>query len=109
MARLRRQHGGASCGARAPQRAGMTAKPSAPTLSVRRWSAGQWTESPDAVVMEEPLQLMLDGAPLSVVMRTPGHDVELCVGLMFAEGVVRSLAEVNLIRLSAEAGEQEER
>jgi FdhD protein len=87
----------------------MTAKPAAPGLSVRRWSAGQWTESPDAVVMEEPLQLMLDGAPLSVVMRTPGHDVELCVGLMFAEGIVRSMAEVRLIRISAEAGEHEER
>jgi FdhD protein len=87
----------------------MTAKPAAPGLSVRRWSAGQWTESPDAVVMEEPLQLMLDGAPLSVVMRTPGHDVELCVGLMFAEGIVRSMSEVRLIRISAEADEHEER
>jgi FdhD protein len=86
----------------------MTAKPAAPGLNVRRWSAGQWTESPDAVVMEEPLQLMLDGAPLSVVMRTPGHDVELCVGLMFAEGIVRSLAEVRLIRISAEAAEHED-
>jgi FdhD protein len=86
----------------------MTAKPAAPGLSIRRWSAGQWTESPDAVVMEEPLQLMLDGAPLSVVMRTPGHDVELCVGLMFAEGVVRSLDEVRFIRISAESGEHEE-
>ena len=87
----------------------MTAKPAAPALSVRRWSAGQWTESPDAVVTEEPLQLMLDGAPLSVVMRTPGHDVELCLGLMFAEGIFRSLSEVRLTRISAEAGEQEER
>ncbi len=87
----------------------MTAKPAAPGLSVRRWSAGQWTESPDAVVTEEPLQLMLDGVPLSVVMRTPGHDVELCVGLMFAEGIVRSLPEVRLIRISAESGEQEDR
>src|SRR6202162_3746037 len=90
-------------------RAEVMAKPAAPGLQVRRWSAGQWTESPDAVVTEEPLQLMLDGVPLSVVMRTPGHDVELCVGLMFAEGIVRSMTEVRLIRISAEAGEHEER
>jgi FdhD protein len=83
------------------------AKPAAPGLRVRRWSAGQWTESPDAVVTEEPLQLMLDGEPLSVVMRTPGQDVELCVGLMFAEGIVRSLDEIRLIRISAESGENE--
>ena len=83
------------------------AKPAAPGLRVRRWSAGQWTESPDAVVTEEPLQLLLDGEPLSVVMRTPGQDVELCVGLMFAEGIVRSLDEIRLIRISAESGENE--
>jgi FdhD protein len=83
------------------------AKPAAPGLRVRRWTSGQWTESPDAVVTEEPLQLMLDGKPLSVVMRTPGHDVELCLGLMFAEGILRELNELRLIRLSAEAGEVE--
>lgn len=83
------------------------AKPSAPGLVVRRWTAGRWTESADAVVTEEPLQLMLDGEPLSVVMRTPGHDIELCVGLMFAEGILRKLDEVRLVRISAEAGEDE--
>jgi FdhD protein len=85
----------------------MTAKPAAPALSIRRWSAGRWTESPDAVVTEEPLQLMLDGVPLSVVMRTPGHDLELCLGLMYAEGIVRSLSDVRLIRISAESDESE--
>jgi len=85
------------------------AKPAAPSLHVRKWSAGQWTDSPDAVVTEEPLQLMLDGKPLSVVMRTPGHDLELCLGLMFAEGVLRSLDELKLIRISAESGEAEGR
>ena len=83
------------------------AKPAAPGLRVRKWSAGEWTDSPDAVVTEEPLQLMLHGQPLSVVMRTPGHDVELCLGLMYAEGIVRGLDEVRLIRISAEAGETE--
>jgi len=37
---------------------------------------GQWTESPDAVVTEEPLQISLHGEPLSVVMRTPGNDLD---------------------------------
>ena len=82
-------------------------KPAAPGLRVQRWTSGQWTESPDAVVTEEPLQLMLDGNPLSVVMRTPGNDIELCLGLMFAEGILRELREVRLIRVSAEAGEDE--
>jgi FdhD protein len=59
------------------------------------------------VVTEEPLQLMLDGAALSVVMRTPGNDLELCLGLLFAEGIVRRSKEVRVIRISAEAAEDE--
>ena len=83
------------------------AKPEAPGVHVRRWEAGRWSDSPDAVVTEEPLQLLLDGAPLSVVMRTPGHDVELALGLFYAEGIVRSAADVGTVRISAESGESE--
>ena len=83
------------------------AKPAAPGVRIRRWASGEWTEAPDAVVTEEPLQLLLDGEPLSVVMRTPGEDIELVLGLLFAEGIVRSTEEVARIRISAEAGEQE--
>jgi FdhD protein len=81
------------------------AKPAAPGLQIRRWSAGGWSDLPDSVVTEEPLQLMLEGKPLSVVMRTPGHDLELCLGLMYSEGILRSLDDVSLMRISAEAGE----
>ncbi|HEY0831778.1 MAG TPA: formate dehydrogenase accessory sulfurtransferase FdhD [Candidatus Dormibacteraeota bacterium] len=82
-------------------------RPAAPDLQVRKWSAGRWTDSPDAVVTEEPLQLMLEGKPLSVIMRTPGNDLELCLGLMFAEGILRAPEDVGLIHISAEAGETE--
>src|SRR5436309_3253637 len=83
------------------------AKPDAPAIRIRRYEAGRWSDSPDAVVTEEPLQLMLDGEPLSVVMRTPGQDVELALGLFYAEGIARSLEEVRSIRISAESGESE--
>jgi len=83
------------------------AKPAAPSLRVHRWTSGHWSESPDAVVTEEPLQISLHGEPLSVVMRTPGNDIELCLGLMYAEGIVRAMDEVRLIRISAESDEME--
>ena len=83
------------------------AKPAAPAISIRRWTAGEWKDSPDMVVTEEPLQLMLDGEALSVVMRTPGNDIELSLGLMFAEGIVRASKDVRVIRISAESGESE--
>jgi FdhD protein len=83
------------------------ARPAAPGLNVRRWESGRWSDSPDAVVTEEPLQLMLDGSPLSVVMRTPGNDIELALGLFFAEGIARSLADIQTVAVSAESGETE--
>ena len=83
------------------------AKPAAPGLRIRRYAAGEWTDVPDAVVTEEPLQLLLDGDPLAVVMRTPGNDIELALGLLFAEGVIRTSLDVRAIRISAEAGETE--
>jgi FdhD protein len=32
---------------------------------------------PDTVVVEEPLEIRINGAPVAVTMRTPGSDVEL--------------------------------
>jgi len=83
------------------------ARPAAHQLVTRTWSAGAWSKSPDAVVTEEPLQLLLDGEPLSVVMRTPGHDIELALGLLYAEGLIRSARDVKRVRISAESGEKD--
>ena len=84
-------------------------RPQAPELTIRRWRAGAWEEAGDALAAEEPLQLSLDGRPLSVVMRTPGNDIELALGLLWAERVVTSLDQVAGLVVSAESGEAEER
>jgi FdhD protein len=107
MARLLDRHRGAPLIPALEGRAGLMAKPAAPGIQIRRWTAGTWSESPDVVVTEEPLQLMLDGEALSVVMRTPGHDLELSLGLMFSEGILRAATDVRVIRISAESGELE--
>lgn len=44
----------------------------------------------DSLAVEEPLEIRLHGAPLSVTMRTPGHDVELATGFLVSEGVIAS-------------------
>ncbi|HEY7623836.1 MAG TPA: formate dehydrogenase accessory sulfurtransferase FdhD [Candidatus Limnocylindria bacterium] len=82
-------------------------RPQAPPVRIARWRSGEWRTHEDHVAAEEPLQLLLDGAPLSIVMRTPGNDVELALGLLWAEGVIRSAADVRSVRVSAEAGEHE--
>ena len=82
-------------------------RPQAPEIVIRRWSAAGWEEAGDRLAAEEPLQLLLDGAPLSIVMRTPGHDLELALGLLWAERVVTDLGQVRELGISAEAGERE--
>lgn len=48
----------------------------------------------DTVVVEEPLEIRLAGAPLTVTMRTPGHDLELAAGFLVSEGVIGSGGDV---------------
>jgi FdhD protein len=84
-------------------------RPQAPPVQIARWRAGDWRDDRDQVAAEEPLQLLLDGKPLSIVMRTPGNDLELALGLLWAERVVRSLDDVARVRISAEAQESESR
>jgi FdhD protein len=42
----------------------------------------------DEVAVEEPLEIRVDGAPLAVTMRTPGHDDELALGFLYGEGLI---------------------
>jgi FdhD protein len=41
----------------------------------------------DAVAVEEPLEIRINGAPVAVTMRTPGHDEELALGFCLTEGL----------------------
>src|SRR5256886_271701 len=84
-------------------------RPQAPPVQIARWRAGDWRDDRDQVAAEEPLQLSLDAKPLSIVMRTPGNDLELALGLLWAERVIRSLEDITRVRISAEAGESEAR
>jgi FdhD protein len=42
----------------------------------------------DVVAVEEPLEIRVDGEPLAVTMRTPGHDEELALGFLYGEGLI---------------------
>src|SRR5262245_57999044 len=41
----------------------------------------------DEVAVEEPLEIRVDGEPVVVTMRTPGHDEELALGFAVGEGL----------------------
>ena len=55
---------------------------------VRRVSADGDRRRPDDVIVEEPLSIQLDGVLVATTMRTPGHDYELAVGFLHAEGML---------------------
>jgi FdhD protein len=60
------------------------------TRPVLQWRAGQNRGADDVLIVEEPLEIRLDGRRFTATMRTPGHDMELTRGLLFTEGVVQS-------------------
>ncbi len=41
----------------------------------------------DVVAVEEPLEIRINGIPVAVTMRTPGHDEELALGFCLTEGL----------------------
>src|SRR3712207_5382676 len=47
----------------------------------------------DEVAVEEPLEIRVDGAPIAVTMRTPGHDEELALGFLVGEGLIDTRAD----------------
>ncbi len=59
---------------------------------VDRLRQGAWRRSPDEVVVEEPLEIRLDGHMVATTMRTPGHDYELAVGFCAGDGLLGGAA-----------------
>ena len=52
----------------------------------------------DALAVEEPLEIRVDGRPLAVTMRTPGDDYELIAGYLLAEGVAAAAGDIAVMR-----------
>jgi FdhD protein len=48
----------------------------------------------DRVAVEEPLEIRINGRPVAVTMRTPGHDEELALGFCLSEGLAPVRARI---------------
>ena len=70
------------------------------SLIVRKADGGDSSRSPDHVIVEEPLEIRLDGTRVTTTMRTPGHDYELAVGFCTSEGLLAG-APVRTVRYCA--------
>lgn len=49
----------------------------------------------DEVSDESPLEIRVEGQPLAVAMRSPGHDRELAAGWLLSEGIVRTATDIS--------------
>ena len=70
------------------------------SLLVRKLTDGGSTRAPDQIIVEEPMEIRLDGTRVTTTMRTPGHDYELAVGFCLAEGLLAG-APVRTVRYCA--------
>lgn len=52
------------------------------------YAAGHETVQDEALIIEEPLSIRVDGNPYSVVMRTPGDEIPHIAGFCLAEGLI---------------------
>lgn len=68
---------------------------------VLRLSGDTASARPDTLAGEEPLEIRLGGEPLTVTMRTPGHDFDLVAGFLVAEGVIGTAEELIGLRYCA--------
>jgi FdhD protein len=72
-------------------------------VRVAEWDGGAVTSADDLVAGEEPLEIRVNGAPVSVTMRTPGHDEELATGFLFTEGLVTCPGDVVRVAMAPAA------
>ena len=71
-------------------------------VTVQKITGHDTAQQPDLVAVEEPLEIQLgfgpadnrQQRPVSVTMRTPGHDQELALGFLFTEAIIHHPADV---------------
>jgi FdhD protein len=57
------------------------------------------SERADLLAAEEPLGIRIDGQALTLTMRTPGDDIDLTAGFLFAEGIITGPGDIAAITI----------
>jgi FdhD protein len=73
------------------------------SCQVIKVNAGEWQNFQDELAMEEPLEIQLEYGrehnrrikSISVTMRSPGNDIELALGFLYTEGIIRNYSDVH--------------
>src|SRR6267143_6618666 len=64
---------------------------------VLRYGGESGARVDDQLAAEEPLEIRIGSQPLTLMMRTPGHDRELALGFLFGEGIICSADDVSAL------------
>jgi len=64
------------------------------TVPVQKVGVDSTVPVQDLLAVEEPLEIRLGSKPVSITMRTPGHDFELAAGFLFTEGILHDRSEI---------------
>ncbi|MFZ1178166.1 MAG: formate dehydrogenase accessory sulfurtransferase FdhD [Mycobacterium sp.] len=72
---------------------------------VKHLTAQKSITRPETLVVEEPLEIRVNGVPVTVTMRTPGSDIELAQGFLLTEGVIAGRDDVLTIRYCGGRGD----
>ncbi|MFN0104676.1 MAG: formate dehydrogenase accessory sulfurtransferase FdhD [Bryobacteraceae bacterium] len=79
-------------------------------VPVERWTASGPRPDNDWLAEEAPLEILIEHSfkdqrrmtPWGITLRTPGHDEELALGLLYSEGRIEAVADVEAVEALAE-------
>ncbi|WP_010179488.1 formate dehydrogenase accessory sulfurtransferase FdhD [Aquimarina agarilytica] len=83
--------------------------------SIIKYSNGNKHQTDDLIAIEEPLQIVLihsgkdQEAPLTITMRSPGNDYELAIGLLYSEGIISTIDDIEHIRYCNSSNEENQK
>jgi len=63
-------------------------------FDIIKYKNGNREHLTDIVVTEEPLDIIINGEKKLFCMRMPGMDYELAIGLLYNEGIINSLSDI---------------
>jgi FdhD protein len=76
----------------------LSAPNSVALTQVTEWENGESRLVEDYLAAEEPLEIRVGDRPLTVTMRTPGHDRELAAGFLWTEGLIDAREQILSLR-----------
>lgn len=69
-----------------------------------KFEKGSVAKVTDPLTVESPLQININGESFTVVMQTPGDEIDLAIGLLYAEDVFLDLKQISLKTVENKSG-----